>query len=126
MAKIQIYVSDDTYKDIEQQLLTHRGEKGRQESFSSFSSMLLELGLRVYKAPRESVDDPFDQQTFNKILLENMLLTSYTMSKVLGINSYNEEIKNMQVFDLKDMVNDIKTKVSNDMDKIFPSMMEGE
>ncbi|OCN20775.1 hypothetical protein AN664_0214535 [Serratia marcescens] len=126
MAKIQIYVSDDTYKDIEQQLLTHRGEKGRQESFSSFSSMLLELGLRVYKAQRESVDDPFDQQTFNKILLENMLLTSYTMSKVLGINSYNEEIKNMQVFDLKDMVNDIKTKVSNDMDKIFPSMMEGE
>lgn len=88
--------------------------------------MLLELGLRVYKAQRESVDDPFDQQTFNKILLENMLLTSYTMSKVLGINSYNEEIKNMQVFDLKDMVNDIKTKVSNDMDKIFPSMMEGE
>ncbi|WP_071591423.1 relaxosome protein TraM [Serratia marcescens] len=80
MAKVQVYVSDETYKEIEQQLLTHRGEQGRNESLSSFSSMLLELGLRVYKAQRETVDNPFDQQTFNKVLLENMLLTSYTVS----------------------------------------------
>ena len=121
MAKVQIYVSDETYKDIEQQLLTHRGEQGRQESLSSFSSMLLELGLRVYKAQREAVDDPFDQQTYNKILLENMLLTSYTMSKVLGISSYNSEIKGMQNFELKTMIGDIKTKVSDDILKLFPS-----
>lgn len=126
MAKIQIYVSDDTYKDIEQQLLTHRGEQGRQESFSSFSSMLLELGLRVYKAQREAVDDPFDQQTFNKIILENVLLTSYTMSKVLGISSYNTEIQNMPVFGLKDMINDIKSKVSDEMLKVFPLQEENE
>ncbi|WP_269936314.1 conjugal transfer relaxosome DNA-binding protein TraM [Serratia liquefaciens] len=121
MAKVQIYVSDETYKDIEQQLLTHRGEQGRQESLSSFSSMLLELGLRVYKAQREAVDDPFDQQTYNKILLENMLLTSYTMSKVLGISSYNSEIKGMQNFELKTMIGDIKTKVSDDILKLFPT-----
>lgn len=121
MAKIQIYVSDETYKDIEQQLLTHRGEQGRQESLSSFSSMLLELGLRVYKAQREAVDDPFDQQAYNKILLENMLLTSYTMSKVLGISSYNSEIEGMQNFELKTMIADIKSKVSDDILKLFPS-----
>ena len=126
MAKVQIYVSDETYKDIEQQLLTHRGEQGRQESLSSFSSMLLELGLRVYKAQREAVDDPFDQQTYNKILLENMLLTSYTMSKVLGINSHNSEVQSIPNFVLKDMVSDIKLKVTDEMSKIFPTSSDGE
>jgi hypothetical protein len=126
MAKVQTYVSDDTYKDIEQQLLIHRGEQGRQESLSSFSSMLLELGLRVYKAQRESIDDPFEQQTFNKILLENMLLTSYTMSKVLGINSHNAEIQGMPKFDIKSMVADIKSKVSDEMLKVFPSQTDGD
>ncbi|HEJ7174897.1 relaxosome protein TraM [Serratia marcescens] len=119
MAKVQIYLSDETYKDIEQQLITHRGEKGRQESFSSFSSMLLELGLRVYKAQRESVADPFDQASFNKTLLENVLLTSFTMSKLLGINSHNTEIQGLSHFVMRDMVNDIKTKTSDEMLKIF-------
>lgn len=126
MAKVQIYVSDETYKDIEQQLLTHRGEQGRQESLSSFSSMLLELGLRVYKAQREAVDDPFDQQTYNKILLENMLLTSYTMYKVLGINSHNSEVQDLSNFVLRDMINDIKSKVSDEMSKIFPSQSDSD
>jgi hypothetical protein len=126
MAKLQIYVSDETYKDIEQQLLTHRGEQGRNESLSSFSSMLLELGLRVYKAQREAVDDPFDQQTFNKTLLENMLLTSFTMSKVLGISSHNSEVQGMPKFDIRDMVIDIKSKVSDEMLKIFPIQNESE
>lgn len=119
MAKVQIYLSDETYKDIEQQLITHRGEKGRQESFSSFSSMLLELGLRVYKTQRESVADPFDQVSFNKTLLENVLLTSFTMSKLLGINSHNTEIQGLSHFVMRDMVNDIKTKTSDEMLKIF-------
>lgn len=121
MAKIQIYVSDSTYKEIEQQMINHRGEGGKNESLSSFASMLLELGLRVYNAQRERVDDPFDQDLFNKMLLENTLITSYTMSKILGMNSYNEEIKSMPSFELKSMVHDVKLRVSNDIMMVFPN-----
>lgn len=121
MAKIQTYVSDDTYSEIEKQMVISRGETGKRESLSSFASMLLELGLRVYKAQRDPVDDEFDQQVFNKLLLEHSLLTSYTISKILGINSHNEEVRNIPNFELITMIKDIKTKVSDDMSLAFPS-----
>lgn len=127
MAKIQTYVSDDTYSEIEKQMVISRGETGKLESLSSFASMLLELGLRVYKAQREPVDEPFDQMLFNKNLLEHSLLTSYTISKILGINSHNQEVRGISSFDLNTMIVDIKNKVSESMVMVFsPKVDSGD
>ena len=51
MAKIQVYASDEVTEKIKS-IVERRKTEGAKEkdvSFSSVSSMLLELGLRVYK-----------------------------------------------------------------------------
>jgi hypothetical protein len=48
------------------------GAKDKDVSFSSISSMLIELGLRVYEAQMERKESGFNQMAFNKAYL-NML-----------------------------------------------------
>ncbi len=55
MAKVQAYVSDEVADKINAIVEKRRveGAKDKDISFSSISTMLLELGLRVYEAQME-------------------------------------------------------------------------
>lgn len=55
MAKVQAYVSDEIVYKINKIVERRRAEgaKSTDVSFSSISTMLLELGLRVYEAQME-------------------------------------------------------------------------
>ncbi|WP_283935898.1 relaxosome protein TraM, partial [Salmonella enterica] len=70
--KIQTYVNNNVYEQITD-LVTIRKQEGIEEaSLSNVSSMLLELGLRVYIIQQEKREGGFNQMEYNKLMLENV------------------------------------------------------
>ncbi len=96
------------------------GAKSTDVSFSSISTMLLELGLRVYEAQMERKESAFNQAEFNKVLLECAIKTQSTVAKILGIESLSPHVSGNPKFEYANMVEDIRDKVSSEMERFFP------
>lgn len=124
MAKVQAYVSDEVAEKINAIVDKRKAEgaKDKDVSFSSISTMLLELGLRVYEAQMERKESGFNQVEFNKVMLETVLKTQYSMSKVLGMNSLSPHVAGMDTFEFKEMVRSIKEEVAIELARFFPSV----
>ncbi|EKB3330351.1 relaxosome protein TraM [Salmonella enterica subsp. enterica serovar Chandans] len=121
MAKVQAYVSDEVVNKINSIVEKRRSEgaKSTDVSFSSISTMLLELGLRVYEAQMERKESAFNQMEFNRVLLENVLKTQFSVVKILGIGSLSPHVTGNTKFEYANMVEDIKEKVSSEMERFF-------
>ncbi|MBY5083905.1 relaxosome protein TraM [Klebsiella pneumoniae] len=121
MARVQAYASDEVAEKINSIVEKRRAEGAKEKdvSFSSVASMLLELGLRVYEAQMERKESGFNQTEFNKLLLENVLKTQFTISKVLAIESLSPHIKGDERFDFKSMVMNIRDDAKEVMDVFF-------
>lgn len=122
MAKVQAYVSDEiVYKiNIIVERRRAEGAKSTDVSFSSISTMLLELGLRVHEAQMERKESAFNQAEFNKVLLECAVKTQSTVAKILGIESLSPHVSGNPKFEYANMVEDIRDKVSSEMERFFP------
>ncbi|EHY3193396.1 relaxosome protein TraM [Escherichia coli] len=122
MAKVQAYVSDEIVYKINKIVERRRAEgaKSTDVSFSSISTMLLELGLRVYEAQMERKESVFNQAEFNKVLLECAVKTQSTVAKILGIESLSPHVSGNPKFEYANMVEDIRDKVSSEMERFFP------
>ena len=122
MAKVQAYVSDEIVYKINKIVERRRAEgaKSTDVSFSSISTMLLELGLRVYEAQMERKESAFNQAEFNKVLLECAVKTQSTVAKILGIESLSPHVSGNTKFEYANMVEDIRDKVSSEMERFFP------
>ncbi|KYH96181.1 conjugal transfer relaxosome DNA-binding protein TraM [Salmonella enterica] len=122
MAKVQAYVSDEIVYKINEIVERRRAEgaKSTDVSFSSISTMLLELGLRVYEAQMERKESAFNQAEFNKVLLEYVVKTQSTVAKILGIESLSPHVSGNPKFEYANMVEDIREKVSSEMERFFP------
>ena len=122
MAKVQAYVSDEIVYKINKIVERRRAEgaKSTDVSFSSISTMLLELGLRVYEAQMERKESAFNQAEFNKVLLECAVKTQSTVAKILGIESLSPHVSGNPKFEYENMVEDIRDKVSSEMERFFP------
>lgn len=122
MAKVQAYVSDEMVYKINEIVERRRAEgaKSTDVSFSSISTMLLELGLRVYEAQMERKESAFNQAEFNKVLLECAVKTQSTVAKILGIESLSPHVSGNPKFEYANMVEDIREKVSSEMERFFP------
>lgn len=122
MAKIQVYVNDNVAGKINS-IAAQRREEGAKEkdiSYSSIASMLLELGLRVYEAQMERKGSGFNQVLFNKILLEGVLKTQLTTSKLLGMSSLSPHLQGNEKFVFKEMVASIRDDVNEMVSQFFP------
>ncbi|EEL0575310.1 relaxosome protein TraM [Salmonella enterica] len=121
MAKVNVYISNEVHNKITAIVEKRRQEGARDKdiSFSGTSSMLLELGLRVYEAQMERKESPFNQTEFNKVLLENVLKTQSSVAKILGIGSLSLHVAGNPKFEYANMVEDIKEKVSSEMERFF-------
>ncbi|EEK9280367.1 relaxosome protein TraM [Salmonella enterica] len=121
MAKVQAYVSDEVVEKINAIVEKRRSEgaKSTDVSFSSISTMLLELGFRVYEAQMERKESAFNQMEFNRVLLENVLKTQSSVVKILGIGSISPHVAGNPKFEYANMVEDIKEKVSSEMERFF-------
>ncbi|EFY0666730.1 TPA: relaxosome protein TraM, partial [Escherichia coli] len=101
------------------------GAKSTDVSFSSISTMLLELGLRVYETQMERKESAFNQTEFNKLLLECVVKTQSSVAKILGIESLSPHVSGNPKFEYANMVEDIREKVSSEMERFFPENDEG-
>ena len=83
MGKVQAYPSDEVCEKINAIVEKRRmeGAKDKDVSFSSISTMLLELGLRVYEAQMERKESGFNQMAFNRALLESVVKTQFSVNK---------------------------------------------
>ncbi|HBE3140585.1 TPA: relaxosome protein TraM [Escherichia coli] len=122
MAKVQAYVSDEIVYKINKIVERRRAEgaKSTDVSFSSISTMLLELGLRVYETQMERKESAFNQTEFNKFLLECVVKTQSSVAKILGIESLSPHVSGNPKFEYANMVEDIREKVSSEMERFFP------
>ncbi|HBV7401044.1 TPA: relaxosome protein TraM [Escherichia coli] len=127
MAKVQAYVSDEIVYKINKIVERRRAEgaKSTDVSFSSISTMLLELGLRVYETQMECKESAFNQTEFNKLLLECVVKTQSSVAKILGIESLSPHVSGNPKFEYANMVEDIREKVSSEMERFFPENDEG-
>ncbi|MCE9871518.1 MULTISPECIES: conjugal transfer relaxosome DNA-binding protein TraM [Hafnia] len=121
MARIQVYVSDEVSEKINAITLKRRAEGAKEKdiSNSSISSMLLELGLRVYEAQMERKESGFNQMEFNKVLLENVVKTQLSMAKVLGISSLSPHVASLEKFKYSTMVENIMDDAKTIIDNFF-------
>ena len=122
MAKIQVYVNDNVSEKINAIAVQRRAEGAKEKdvSYSSIASMLLELGLRVYEAQMERKESAFNQTEFNKVILECVVKTQSTVAKILGIESLSPHVSGNPKFKYANMVEDIRRKVSVEMERFFP------
>ncbi|EFA7511288.1 TPA: relaxosome protein TraM, partial [Escherichia coli] len=121
------YVSDEIVYKINKIVERRRAEgaKSTDVSFSSISTMLLELGLRVYETQMERKESAFNQTEFNKLLLECVVKTQSSVAKILGIESLSPHVSGNPKFEYANMVEDIREKVSSEMERFFPENDEG-
>ncbi|EKB5167765.1 relaxosome protein TraM, partial [Escherichia coli] len=117
-----LYISNEVHEKINMIVEKRRQEGARDKdiSLSGTASMLLELGLRVYDAQMERKESTFNQTEFNKLLLECVVKTQSTVAKILGIESLSPHVSGNPKFEYASMVDDIREKVSVEMDRFFP------
>ncbi|EFN8666719.1 TPA: conjugal transfer relaxosome DNA-binding protein TraM [Escherichia coli] len=122
MARVNLYISNEVHEKINMIVEKRRQEGARDKdiSLSGTASMLLELGLRVYDAQMERKESAFNQTEFNKLLLECVVKTQSTVAKILGIESLSPHVSGNLKFEYASMVDDIREKVSVEMDRFFP------
>jgi len=122
MGKVQAYPSDEVCEKINAIVEKRRmeGAKEKDVSFSSISTMLLELGLRVYEAQMERKESGFNQMAFNKALLECIVKTQFSVNKVLGIECLSPHVKDDPRWQWKSMVQNIQEDVQEVMQRFFP------
>ncbi|HHS9742920.1 TPA: conjugal transfer relaxosome DNA-binding protein TraM [Raoultella ornithinolytica] len=122
MARVQAYASDEVAEKINTIVEKRKAEgaKDKDVSFSSVASMLLELGLRVYEAQMERKESGFNQAEFNKMLLENVIKTQFSISKVLAMESLSPHIQGDERFDFKSMVMNIRDDAKEVVERFFP------
>ncbi|EJT6564340.1 relaxosome protein TraM [Escherichia coli] len=122
MARVNLYISNEVHEKINMIVEKRRQEGARDKdiSLSGTASMLLELGLRVYDAQVERKESAFNQTEFNKLLLECVVKTQSTVAKILGIESLSPHVSGNPKFEYASMVDDIREKVSVEMDRFFP------
>lgn len=128
MARVQAYASDEVAEKINAIVEKRKAEgaKDKDVSFSSVASMLLELGLRVYEAQMERKESGFNQAEFNKMLLENVIKTQFSISKVLAMESLSPHIQGDERFDFKSMVMNIRDDAKEVVERFFPDADDEE
>lgn len=124
MPKIQTYVNNNVYEQIID-LVTVRKQEGIEEaSLSNVSSMLLELGLRVYMIQQERKEGGFNQMEYNKVMLDNIARVRAMCSEILKMSVLSHEVIENGHFD----PNVIKKSVSKFADEqvsvFFPNDMD--
>lgn len=126
MAKIQAYVSDEVAEKISAIVEKRRvdGAKDKDVSFSSISTMLLELGLRVYEAQMERKESGFNQMAFNKALLESVVKTQFTVNKVLGIECLSPHVSENPKWEWVNLIENIREDVHEVLHIFFPDNEE--
>ncbi|EFK7797988.1 relaxosome protein TraM [Escherichia coli] len=120
MPRIQTFVSNQVREEIESPV-TERRQEGATENdatVSSVTSMLIELGLRVYRIQREKKEGGFNQMEYNKIMMDNIARVRAMCSEIMKMSALSHEVISNGNFDNEVMKRSI-TKFAEDQVRIF-------
>jgi len=126
MPRIQTFVSNQVREEIES-LVTERRQEGATENdatVSSVTSMLIELGLRVYRIQREKKDGGFNQMEYNRIMLDNVARIRAMCTELIKMNALSHEVISNGNFDNEAMKRSIAKFAQDHVRIFFPD--EGE
>lgn len=117
MAKVTVYLKNAVIDEIKGLVEedVQAGAHPEEVSFSSKTSMLLELGLRVYNL-RRSEHAGSGRDEFDKLMIMGILEAKYLsqfMTKTLS------EMNSIDVAAVKDKV---KRNIQNDIEQFFPDV----
>ncbi|MGQ0332615.1 conjugal transfer relaxosome DNA-binding protein TraM (plasmid) [Citrobacter portucalensis] len=93
MPRIQTFVSNQVREKIES-VVTERRQEGATEvdaTVSSVTSMLIELGLRVYRIQREKKESGFNQMEYNKVMLDSMARVRMMCTEIMKMGTLSQE-----------------------------------
>lgn len=124
MPKIQTYVNNNVYEQIID-LVTVRKQEGIEEaSLSNVSSMLLELGLRVYMIQQERKEGGFNQMEYNKIMLDNIARVRAMCSEILKMSVLSHEVIENGHFDPDIIKKSVSKFADEQVSVFFPNDMD--
>lgn len=118
MPKIQTYCNNSVYEQISDLVMLRKQEGVEEASFSNVSSMLLELGLRVYMIQREKKEGGFNQMEYNKMMLDNMARVRAMCSEIMKMNALSHEVISNGNFD-NEVIRRSIAKFAEDQVSIF-------
>ena len=132
MPRAQVYITQNNYKRI-QSIVDAKKEDGAdrtEANVSSVAAMLLDIGLRVYefqqkKEKEEEIESAgdgnvlTDSAVLNKVLLENILKTSYASTILLQMVGSINEVKGIEFFNYNNVKLQIREKLDNDLASLF-------
>ncbi|EIU2314799.1 hypothetical protein L4K04_003719 [Salmonella enterica] len=130
MPRAQVYITQNNYKRI-QSIVDAKKEDGAdrtEANVSSVAAMLLDIGLRIYefqqkKEQEEGVDGEGEGNgdvnlgsiEINKVIMENILKTSYASTILLQMVGNINEVKGVEFFNYENVKLQIREKVDNDL-----------
>jgi len=134
MPRAQVYITQNNYKRI-QSIVDAKKEDGAdrtEANVSSVAAMLLDIGLRVYEfqqkkeleegtdgGERGNDNSIVNSIEFNKILMENILKTSYASTILLQMIGNIDEVKGTESFRYDNVKKRIREKTDDELLKIF-------
>lgn len=131
MPRAQIYITKANLEKI-RSIVNHERNHGADENeanLSSVAAMLLNLGLQVYEFQQRKKQDGENDQPenddakkvamFNRILMENVLKTSYASATILQIVGELDEFKHKNSYSFSDLKSMIRRKTENKLNEIF-------
>ncbi|AHM76654.1 conjugal transfer relaxosome DNA-binding protein TraM [Yersinia hibernica] len=91
MAKIQTYVNNNVYEQINDLVAQRKQEGVGDANVSNIASMLLELGLRVYNIQREKREGGFNQMEYNRLMLDHMTRVRAMCTEIMKMGALSQE-----------------------------------
>lgn len=125
MPKIQTYCNNNVYEQISDLVMLRKQEGVEEASFSNVSSMLLELGLRVYMIQRERKEGGFNQMEYNKMMLDNMARVRAMCSEIMKMGALSNEVISNGNFDNEVIKRSIAKYAEEQVSIFFPDNNEG-
>lgn len=125
MPKIQTYCNNNVYEQISDLVQLRKQEGVEEASFSNVSSMLLELGLRVYMIQRERKEGGFNQMEYNKMMLDNMARVRAMCSEIMKMNALSHEVISNGNFDNEIIKRSIAKFAEDQVSIFFPDEDDG-
>lgn len=122
MPRIQTFVSNQIREEIES-LVTERRQEGATENevtVSSVTSMLIDLGLRVYRIQREKKEGGFNQMEYNKIMLDNIARVRVMCTEIMKMNALSHEVISNGNFDNEAIKRSIAKFAEEQVSIFFP------
>ncbi|EAT2609126.1 relaxosome protein TraM [Salmonella enterica] len=125
MPKIQTYVNNSVHEQITDLVVIRKQEGIEEASISNVSSMLLELGLRVYTIQHARKEGGFNQMEYNKVMLDSMARVRMMCTEIMKMNTLTQESVNDGGFKLDNIRKAIDSFAENQVSIFFPEENEG-